>query len=139
MSTAPKLILACIFVTTVATVVWIPLLSASAIFIGMTALGSLAFIGTPVFLVLRARRMLGAFTLTIAGFLSGLVPAAIWVLAIPAPRASAFDAVGFAMFLGVIGIPCALLYGWIWNLLSARQDRFRWDGRIVHQTDNEQS
>jgi hypothetical protein len=139
MHTTPKIILACVLVTAAATAVGIPFLGMWAIFIAMTAFGFLVIIGTPIFLILRAKHMLEGFTVALAGFLGGSIPTVIWVLVRPHYGASPFEGLELALFLGVIGIPCALLYGGIWNLLSAKQDRFPWSGSAVHRPEDEKA
>lgn len=126
MHTTPKLILACVLVPVAAGAMSIPLLRIFAIFVVFFAFVFLVFIGTPVFLMLRSRHRLSGSSLALAGLLSGLIPTAIWILVTLPNVGAAPGGITLTICFGLAGIPCALLYGAVWNLLSAKEDRFPW-------------
>ena len=126
MNTAPKLILATIAVVAGMTAAWVPFVGPLAIYTAFLTLGYVVMLGLPVFLILRDRKKLHGQSLAIAGALSGWGPIAILSLTKITSDSSFIVGAIWLAFFGGLGLVSSLVFGAVWNLLSAKEDRFPW-------------
>jgi hypothetical protein len=129
MHTTAKIILAAIAVIAGATSVLFFLGGyAVAIYACVITAAHVVILGIPVFLLLRWSGNLTGLSLAATGFICGCVPVGIWYFtsAYRERGAPLFRELGSLVWIGLIGLLCATVFWFVWNLLSVKQDRYPW-------------
>jgi hypothetical protein len=121
------------------TAVWTPVLGTLSIYVSITTAIYVVILGIPTFLVLRAKGKLNLWNLAATGFLCSTIPMLAFALNSAGQNASPLIGIITLGFWGGLGLISAVVFGGTWNLLSAKQDRFPWHGKLLFgSADDEQ-